>query len=41
MLLHLSIGKVINQRGIVSCLSQIKYLPNDMILIRGYFRVKG
>ncbi|SMN14094.1 Excinuclease ABC subunit B [Bathymodiolus heckerae thiotrophic gill symbiont] len=41
MLLHLSVGEVINQREILSRLSQIQYTRNDVNLTRGHFRVKG
>ncbi|MDG2353378.1 MAG: excinuclease ABC subunit UvrB [Gammaproteobacteria bacterium] len=41
MLLHLSVGEVINQREILSRLSQMQYTRNDVTLIRGHFRVKG
>lgn len=41
MLLHLSVGEVINQREILSRLSQMQYTRNDVALIRGTFRVKG
>ncbi len=41
MLLHLSIGEVINQRDILSRLSQMQYTRNDASLMRGNFRVKG
>jgi excinuclease ABC subunit B len=41
MLLHLSVGEVINQREILSRLSQMQYTRNDVSLTRGYFRVKG
>ncbi|KAA0446979.1 MAG: excinuclease ABC subunit UvrB, partial [Candidatus Thioglobus sp.] len=41
MLLHLSVGEVINQRDILSKLSQMQYRRNDVSLSRGNFRVKG
>ncbi|BBB22499.1 excinuclease ABC subunit B [Abyssogena phaseoliformis symbiont OG214] len=41
MLLHLSIGEIINQREILSRLSQMQYSRNDITLMRGHFRVKG
>lgn len=41
MLLHLSVGEVINQRDILSRLSQMQYTRNDVSLTRGHFRVKG
>ncbi|MBE8190234.1 MAG: excinuclease ABC subunit UvrB [Candidatus Thioglobus sp.] len=41
MLLHLSVGEVINQREILSKLSQMQYNRNDLSLTRGHFRVKG
>jgi excinuclease ABC subunit B len=41
MLLHLSVGEVINQREILSRLSQMQYTRNDVSLTRGHFRVKG
>ena len=41
MLLHLSVGEVIDQREILSRLSQMQYTRNDVSLTRGHFRVKG
>ncbi|SMN01002.1 Excinuclease ABC subunit B [uncultured Candidatus Thioglobus sp.] len=41
MLLHLSVGEVIDQREILSRLSQMQYTRNDVSLARGNFRVKG
>ncbi len=41
MLLHLSVGETINQREILSRLSQMQYTRNDIALMRGHFRVKG
>jgi excinuclease ABC subunit B len=41
MLLHLSVGEILNQREILSRLSQMQYTRNDVTLIRGHFRVKG
>ncbi|WP_369178164.1 excinuclease ABC subunit UvrB [Candidatus Thiodubiliella endoseptemdiera] len=41
MLLHLSVGEIINQREILSRLSQMQYTRNDVSLTRGHFRVKG
>ncbi|BAS67707.1 excinuclease ABC subunit UvrB [Bathymodiolus septemdierum thioautotrophic gill symbiont] len=41
MLLHLSVGEIINQREILSRLSQMQYSRNDVSLMRGSFRVKG
>ena len=41
MLLHLSVGEILNQREILSRLSQMQYKRNDVTLIRGHFRVKG
>ncbi len=41
MLLHLSVGEIINQRDILSRLSQMQYTRNDVSLSRGHFRVKG
>ncbi len=41
MLLHLSVGEITQQRDILSTLSQMQYTRNDMILMRGHFRVKG
>ncbi|WXT99895.1 MAG: UvrABC system protein B [Catillopecten margaritatus gill symbiont] len=41
MLLHLGVGEVIDQREILSRLSQMQYTRNDVSLTRGHFRVKG
>ncbi|SFV85625.1 Excinuclease ABC subunit B [hydrothermal vent metagenome] len=41
MLLHLSVGEIVNQREILSRLSQMQYTRNDVSLTRGHFRVKG
>jgi excinuclease ABC subunit B len=41
MVLHLSVGEVIDQREILSRLSQMQYTRNDVSLTRGHFRVKG
>lgn len=41
MLLHLNVGEIINQREILSRLSQMQYTRNDVSLMRGNFRIKG
>ncbi len=41
MLLHLSVSETVNQREILSRLSQMQYTRNDVTLLRGHFRVKG
>lgn len=41
MVLHISVGEIINQRQILSKLSQMQYTRNDVSLTRGHFRVKG
>ena len=41
MLLHLSVGEIVNQREVLSRLSEMQYTRNDVALIRGTFRVKG
>ena len=41
MLLHLSVGEIINQREILLRLAEMQYSRNDVTLLRGTFRVKG
>ncbi len=41
MVLHLSVGEVINQRNILRRLSEMQYSRNDMELRRGTYRVRG
>lgn len=41
MLLHLSVGELINQRDILRRLAELQYTRNDMELARGNFRVRG
>ena len=41
MVLHLSVGEVINQRGILRRLAEMQYSRNDMELRRGTYRVRG
>jgi len=41
MLLHLSVGEITDQRGILSRLAEMQYTRNDVTLLRGTFRVKG
>ncbi len=41
MLLHLSVGEIINQREILLRLAEMQYTRNDVTLLRGTFRVKG
>jgi excinuclease ABC subunit B len=41
MVLHLSVGEVINQRSILRRLAEMQYSRNDMELRRGTYRVRG
>ncbi|NOR18553.1 MAG: excinuclease ABC subunit UvrB [Xanthomonadales bacterium] len=41
MVLHLSVGEIINQRNILRRLSEMQYSRNDMDLRRGTYRVRG
>ncbi|WP_279450967.1 excinuclease ABC subunit UvrB [Aeromonas dhakensis] len=41
MMLHLKVGDVINQRGILRRLAELQYTRNDMAFQRGTFRVRG
>jgi len=41
MVLHLSVGEVINQRNILRRLAEMQYSRNDMELRRGTYRVRG
>lgn len=41
MILHLSVGEVINQRSILKRLAELQYTRNDAVLERGHFRVRG
>ncbi len=41
MILHVSVGDVIDQRAILSRLSELQYTRNDVELGRGNFRVRG
>ena len=41
MLLHLSVGEVIQRKSILLRLSQMRYTRNDVTLMRGNFRIKG
>ena len=41
MLLHLSVGEIINQKEILLRLAEMQYTRNDVTLLRGTFRVKG
>jgi excinuclease ABC subunit B len=41
MVLHLSVGEIINQRGILRRLAEMQYSRNDMELRRGTYRVRG
>ncbi len=41
MMLHLSVGMIIDQRAILRRLSDIQYTRNDQVFQRGTFRVRG
>jgi excinuclease ABC subunit B len=41
MVLHLSVGEIINQRKILRRLAEMQYSRNDMDLRRGTYRVRG
>jgi excinuclease ABC subunit B len=41
MLLHLSVGEIIDQRAILRRLAELQYTRNDIELTRGTFRVRG
>jgi excinuclease ABC subunit B len=41
MVLHLSVGEIINQRSILRRLAEMQYSRNDMELRRGTYRVRG
>jgi len=41
MVLHLSVGEIINQRKILRRLAEMQYSRNDMELRRGTYRVRG
>ncbi|MDG6882622.1 Excinuclease ABC subunit B [Phocoenobacter uteri] len=41
MMLHLQIGEIINQRDILSRLTELQYSRNDQAFQRGTFRVRG
>ena len=41
MVLHLSVGEIINQRNILRRLAEMQYSRNDMELRRGTYRVRG
>jgi len=41
MVLHLSVGEIINQRSILRRLAEMQYGRNDMELRRGTYRVRG
>ena len=41
MLLHVSVGEIINQRDILRQLTSMQYSRNDTVLERGNFRVRG
>ncbi|OYQ78467.1 excinuclease ABC subunit B [Wohlfahrtiimonas chitiniclastica] len=41
MILHLSVGEVIDQRSILKRLAELQYTRNDTVLERGHFRVRG
>ena len=41
MVLHMSVGEVINQRNILRRLAEMQYSRNDMELRRGTYRVRG
>jgi excinuclease ABC subunit B len=41
MVLHLSVGEVVNQRSILRRLAEMQYSRNDMELRRGTYRVRG
>ncbi len=41
MVLHLSIGEIINQRNILRRLAEMQYSRNDLELRRGTYRVRG
>ena len=41
MVLHLSVGEIINQRNILRRLAEMQYSRNDMDLRRGTYRVRG
>ncbi|MDP8098475.1 excinuclease ABC subunit UvrB [Pasteurella atlantica] len=41
MMLHLQVGEIINQREILSRLTQLQYSRNDQAFQRGTFRVRG
>ena len=41
MVLHLSLGEIINQRNIIRRLAEMQYSRNDMELRRGTYRVRG
>ncbi len=41
MVLHLSVGEIINQRDILRRLAEMQYSRNDLELRRGTYRVRG
>lgn len=41
MILHLSVGEMIDQRSILKRLAELQYTRNDVVLERGNFRVRG
>lgn len=41
MMLHLSVGEMINQKSIVDRLATLQYTRNDIDFSRGHFRVRG
>lgn len=41
MMLHLTVGMIINQRAILRRLTELQYLRNDQAFTRGTFRVRG
>ncbi|MDP8033642.1 excinuclease ABC subunit UvrB [Pasteurella atlantica] len=41
MMLHLQVGEIINQREILSRLTELQYTRNDQAFQRGTFRVRG
>ncbi|BCE02151.1 excinuclease ABC subunit UvrB [Marinicellulosiphila megalodicopiae] len=41
MILHISVGQIVNQRDILRQLAQLQYVRNDVDFFRGQYRVKG
>lgn len=41
MMLHLSVGERIDQRAVLKRLAELQYTRNDVVLVRGSYRVSG